>query len=113
MKTMIISEALHGTVTLTVRLPFAEASMLLDVVTDSVILGHTKQDTQEWAEQFMRDLDDHLQRTEGSNNSSAFMVVNTEKDRSPVRRCPYCGFYSPRRADVNGIPAPCTNCKEI
>ena len=105
MKTTILSEARDGRVTITVSMPFKEASMLLDVVTDSVLLGNTKGDVQEWAEQLMRDLDDHLQRNEGSNDANAFIVVNTAKDRSPVHRCPYCGFYG-----VDGKQ--CRNCGE-
>lgn len=112
MKTTILSEARDGKVTITIRLPFDEASKLLDVVTDSVLLGNTKGDTQEWAEQLMSDLDDHLQRSEGSNNASAFIVADTEKDRSPVHRCPYCGYYGPRKMGADGIPLPCHNCKE-
>lgn len=64
MKATILSEARDGRVTVTLRLPFEEAAMLLDVVSDSVLFGNTKADAQEFAEQLMRDLDDHLQRTE-------------------------------------------------
>ena len=93
MKSTLLSEARDGKVTITLSMPFKEASMLLDVVTDSVLLGNTKGDVQEWAEQLMRDLDDHLQRNEG-----AF-----QKD--VPKRCPYCGFYG-----INGEK--CRNCGE-
>lgn len=98
MKTTVLSEARDGRVTVTIRLPFAEASILLDVVTDSVMNGFTRGVKQEWAEQLMRDLDDHLQRNEGS--------VDPTKDTNLVRRCPNCGFYGV--GDDN-----CRNCGEM
>jgi hypothetical protein len=110
-KTTILSEARDGRVTVTLTLPFKEASMLLDVVTDSVLLGNTKGDVQEWAEQLMRDLDDHLQRNEGSQkdtgagNTPGFFAFANEP-----HRCPYCGYYGPKKVDGKGNPAPCTNC---
>lgn len=91
MHTTILSEARDGRVTVTIRLPFDEATTLLDVVTDSVMNGFTRGAKQEWAEQLMRDLDDHLQRNEGSVQEAA--------------RCPNCGFYGV--GDDN-----CRNCGE-
>lgn len=114
MKSTLVSEARDGRVTVTLTMPFKEASMLLDVVTDSVLLGNTKGDTQEWAEQLMRDLDDHLQRNErseedtGTGNTPGFFAF--QKDRPTAPRCPYCGYYGPRKVDGKGNPAPCTNC---
>lgn len=107
MRTTILSEARDGRVTITLTLPFKEAEMLLDVVSDSVLFGNTKADAQEFAEQLMRDLDDHLQRNESNNDNSAFIVVNTEKDHSAVYRCPNCGFYGTKRG------MPCRNCMEV
>lgn len=80
MKSTLLSEAKDGKVTITLRMPFEEASMLLDVVTDSVLNGFTRGEKQEWAERLMKDLDDHLQRNEGSHNPNP-------------SRCQYCGFY--------------------
>lgn len=98
MQTTVLSEARDGRVTVTLMLPFKEASMLLDVITDSVLFGNTKGDVQEWAEQLMRDLDDHLVRNERS--------VDPTKDTNLVRRCPNCGFYGV--GDDN-----CRNCGEM
>ena len=103
MLSTLLSEAKDGKVTITLRMPFKEASMLLDVVTDSVLLGNTKGDTQEWAERLMQDLDDHLQRNEESNERNAFIVKHTEKVVS--KRCAYCGFYG-----IDGEK--CRNCGE-
>jgi hypothetical protein len=66
MKGTLLSEAMDGKVTVTLRLPFDEASMLLDVVTDSVLNGFARGKSQEFAERLMKDLDDHLQRNERS-----------------------------------------------
>ena len=90
----MLSEARDGKIVITIRLPFDEASMLLDVVTDSVLLGNTKGDVQEWAEQLMRDLDDHIQR-------------NEEQQPSVAGRCANCGFF---HNDLRGKI--CPNCKE-
>jgi hypothetical protein len=94
MKTTMLSEARDGKITVTIRLPYAEACMLLDVVTDSVILGNTKGSTQEWAKRLMRDLDDHIQH-------------NEEKRPQIAGRCANCGFF---RNDLQGKI--CPNCKE-
>lgn len=96
MLSTILSEAKDGKVTVTIRLPFDEASMLLDVVTDSVLNGFTRGKAQEWAEQLMRDLDDHLQRNEGS--------VGIQ----PVSRCPNCGYHG----DIDPVIG-CRNCGEL
>lgn len=104
MSLTIVSEARDGEVTITLRLPFKDAERLLDAVTDSVLHGRLRGVSQEWTLQLMRDLDDHLQRNEGST-TSVLVAVNTEKDRSPVKRCPYCGFYG-----IDGKI--CRNCGE-
>jgi hypothetical protein len=93
MKSTLLSEAKDGRVTVTLRMPFDEASMLLDVVTDSVMNGFTRGAKQEWAERLMKDLDDHLQRNEGSQEQVA-------------PRCPNCGMY--------GVTdETCRNCGEV
>lgn len=93
MKSTLLSEARDGRVTITLRMPFDEASMLLDVITDSVLNGFTRGAKQEWAERLMKDLDDHLQRNEGSQEVVA-------------PRCPNCGMYG-----VDGDN--CRNCGEV
>lgn len=113
MRTTIVSEARDGKVTITLHMPYEEAAWLLDVVTDSVLHGRLRGVAQDWAEGLMRDLDDHLQRTDKSQDNS-FIAVNTEAVRTKMIRCPYCGYYHTKKLPgADGIPAPCNNCGEV
>jgi len=77
----------------------AEASLLLDITTDSVLNGFTRGKAQDYAEQLMKDLDFHVQEGER-------YVESCNKTFPRVHRCGDCGYFY-QQQDCDSL---CPNC---
>lgn len=93
MSLTIVSEWRDGRVTITLSMSHDIAGKLLDIVTDSAINGCTRGKTQEFAEQLMKDLDDHVQRADRMTAPESY-------------RCIDCGFFYGQ----GNVGKPCPNC---